>query len=421
MTISENKFYGLGIAPGILAILKNLEFTQPTSIQEKSIPPAILGKDLIGIAETGTGKTLAFGIPMIQHVTQKKDRVGLVVLPTRELAMQVEEALKKIGQTLGIKTALLIGGPQMGRQITSLRNRPNIIIGTPGRIIDHLNRLTLTLTNVDILVLDEADRMLDMGFAPQLKKILHAVSVKRQTLLFSATMPNEIISIARTFMKLPLQIEIAPPGTSAHNVTHEVFMVGRAHKGVLLQTILKEYRGSVLVFTHTKYIAKRVASEVRHAGHSAVEMHSNRSQNQRREALSGFRSGKYRVLVATDIAARGIDVQGIELVVNYDLPEQAENYVHRIGRTGRAGEVGHAISFATLDQHGDLRAIERLIKKTLPIAKLPSSLPPPVYEQPEKRVSRRAPQKSSYRGRGKNAPHARHGSHRPHRNGFRKR
>src|SRR3989344_2889590 len=276
MNSEQSGFYGLGIAPGILAVLERLKFVMPTPIQEKSIPPALLGKDLIRIAQTGTGKTLAFGIPMIQHVTQNKERRGLVVLPTRELAVQVEEGLKTIGHSLGIKTILLIGGAPMGRQISGIRSIPNIIIGTPGRIIDHLQQRTLSLTNVSMLVLDEADRMLDMGFAPQLKKILQGVPKERQTLLFSATMPEEIVSMARAFMKLPLQIEIAPSGTAAHNVTHEGFMVGRTHKSMLLQKLLNEYRGSVLVFSRTKYAAKRIAADVRRAGHSSVEIQSNR-------------------------------------------------------------------------------------------------------------------------------------------------
>lgn len=263
----------------------------------------------------------------------------------------------------------------MGRQVAEIRRRPEIIIGTPGRINDHLEQKTLTLSGVRILVLDEADRMLDMGFAPQLKKILNHVPSERQTVLFSATMPPEIMKMARVFMKLPVQIEIAPPGTAATNVSHEVFVLGRNQKTALLQKLLTDYRGSVLVFTRTKFAAKKVARDVRGFGHTANELHSNRSLGQRKEALEGFRSGRYRVLVATDIAARGIDVTGIELVINYDLPDQAEDYVHRIGRTGRAGSTGHAISFATPDQRHDLQTIERLLKKSIPLAKLPDSLP----------------------------------------------
>ena len=229
--------------------------------------------------------------------------------------------------------------------------------------------------------------MLDMGFAPQLKRILVTVPAERQTLLFSATMPGTIMQMAKAFMKLPVHIEIAPQGTAAEHVTQEVFMVAREQKAGLLQKVLTDYRGSVLIFTRTKFGAKKVARDVRNAGHTADEIHSNRSLNQRKAALAGFKNGSYRVLVATDIAARGIDVTGIELVLNYDLPDQAEDYIHRIGRTGRAGASGHAISFATPDQRGDLRTIERLLRKALPMAKLPDSIPfvksPPIHEPME--------------------------------------
>ena len=393
MTDNKQEFQGLGIAPGILAVLGKFNFTVPTPIQEQSIPLAAQGKDLIGIAQTGTGKTLAFGIPMIQHILQKKDGLGLVVLPTRELAIQVQEALQKIGHSLGIKTTLLIGGAPMGRQVSEIRRRPDIVIGTPGRIIDHLDRRFLKLDNVSILVLDEADRMLDMGFAPQLKRILQSVSAKRQTLLFSATMPPEIGALARAFMKLPLQIEIAPPGTAPNNVTQEVFIVRKDQRSILLKKLLADYLGSILVFTRTKYGATRLARDVRDAGHTSAELHSNRSPSQRKDALSGFKTGKYRILVATDIAARGIDVIGIEVVINYDLPEQAEDYVHRIGRTGRAGANGHAISFAMPDQYDDLHAIERLFRKTLPVSKLPDSMPNQTFQIASRQGDRR-PQRS---------------------------
>jgi ATP-dependent RNA helicase RhlE len=382
--VKPSGFFGLGIAPNILNVLEKNGFTTPTPIQAKAIPVAVTGQDVMGIAQTGTGKTLAFGIPMIQRIAQGKGP-ALVVLPTRELALQVNESLQKIGQTLGIRTATLIGGAPMNKQVGEIRRGPHIVIGTPGRIIDHLEQRTLVLGSVKMLVLDEADRMLDMGFAPQLKKILATVPTERQTLLFSATMPVEIMQMARAFMKLPVHIEIAPQGTAAEKVTQEVFVLSREQKPGLLQKILNDYRGSVLVFTRTKFGAKKVARDIRAAGHTADEIHSNRSLNQRKAALLGFRNGSYRILVATDIAARGIDVTGIELVVNYDLPDQAEDYIHRIGRTGRAGAAGHAISFATHDQRGDLRTIERLLRKALPLAKLPDSIPivkSPVIHEP---------------------------------------
>ena len=371
----------MGIAPRLLQILENLKFTVPTPIQEKTIPVAVEGKDIIGVAQTGTGKTLAFGIPMIQRIGQSQERGparpagGLVILPTRELAFQVEETLHTLGRSLGLRTALLIGGASMFAQKQSIARHPHIIIGTPGRINDHLEQRTLSLDAVSILVLDEADRMLDMGFLPQIKKVLRSVGKNRQTMLFSATLPSEIMRVAGEYMKLPIRVEIAPPGTMADRITQEIFIVQKNAKNRLLDKVLQEYSGSTLIFTRTKFTAKRVAVAVRVMGHASAEIHSNRSLGQRREALDGFKSGKYRVLVATDIAARGIDVVGIELVLNYDIPEHSEDYVHRIGRTARAGSAGHAISFAMPDQQREIRQIERLIRKSLPISKLPE-LPP---------------------------------------------
>ncbi|MBI5531050.1 MAG: DEAD/DEAH box helicase [Candidatus Doudnabacteria bacterium] len=367
-------FSELGIAPKILSILEKLQFQTPTPIQFQSIPHALEGKDIMGIAQTGTGKTLAFGIPMLQRLVTQKGR-GLIILPTRELAVQVEESLHKLGSPLGLKTAVLIGGENINRQVQQLRKSPHIIIATPGRLIDHLQQHTVRLDAVNILVLDEADRMLDMGFAPQIKKILQTVPAVRQTMLFSATMPAEIINIANSYMKLPVRVEVVPQGTAATNVSQELFFVQKDFKLPLLESLLKEYSGTALVFCRTKFGAKKVARVVSGMGYTSAEIHSNRSLNQRLEALNGFKSGKYRVLVATDIAARGIDVTGIELVINFDLPEQAADYVHRIGRTGRAQMTGHAVSFATPDQKHDVRAIERLIKKQLPVSELPKLEP----------------------------------------------
>ncbi len=377
MTTPKNNsatFFGLGIAPQILDILTSLKFSAPTAIQHQSIPIAIQGKDLVGIAQTGTGKTLAFGIPMIQLLLNSQKK-GLILLPTRELALQVDNELRKIGRTLGIRTAVLIGGLSLGPQIEAIRRGPHIIIATPGRLNDHLNQKNLFLTKVGILILDEADRMLDMGFLPQIKKILQHVPKERQTMLFSATLSPEIMTIASANMKLPVRIEIAPSGSTVARVTQEIFIVPRDAKLRLLEKTLEQYTGSALIFSRTKYGAKRIAHAVRGMGHTAAEIHSNRSLSQRNDALYGFKTGKYRVLVATDIMARGIDVVGIELVLNYDLPAQSEDYVHRIGRTARAGKEGHAISFVTPDQKNEVRAIERLIRKDLPVSPLPQ-LPP---------------------------------------------
>jgi ATP-dependent RNA helicase RhlE len=371
-TFSEGSatFDGLSIAPRLLQILDTLKFTVPTPIQHKSIPVAIEGKDIIGIAQTGTGKTLAFGIPMIQRLAQKKG-MGLVLLPTRELAIQVNETFQKLGRTIGLRTALLIGGASIGAQRQTLRANPHIIISTPGRLIDILHQRFLTLKNVKILVLDEADRMLDIGFAPQINEILALLPRDRQTMLFSATIPREIVELAARHMQLPVRVEMAPSGTVPEKVEQELIVVRKDEKVRLLEKLLGDYHGSVLVFSRTKFGAKRITRDVREMGHRVAEIHSNRSLAQRREALDGFKSGKYRILIATDIAARGIDVKGIELVVNFDLPQSANDYIHRIGRTGRAGHVGRAISFATPDQRDDVFAIERLLRATLPKTKVP--------------------------------------------------
>jgi ATP-dependent RNA helicase RhlE len=367
----EITFGGLGIAPKLLDVLLRLEFKTPTSIQHKAIPPAIEGKDIIGIAQTGTGKTMAFGIPLVQQLLKAGKGRGLIILPTRELALQINESIQKIGKGFGIKTAVLIGGSPIRHQIQDLRYNPDVVIGTPGRIIDHIEQKTLRLNDVIILVLDEADRMFDMGFAPQINKILQVVPKNRQTMLFSATMPDGIVRIASTHMKLPVRVEIAKTGTTAANVEHELFIVKRDQKAPLLIKILEEYKGSILIFLRIKFGAKKICDALRNIGISAAEIHSNRSLGQRKEALEGFKLGKYRVLVATDIASRGIDVKGIELVINFDLPENPEDYVHRIGRTGRAGMNGKAISFVLPDQGSKVREIEKLTRLYLPISKLP--------------------------------------------------
>jgi ATP-dependent RNA helicase RhlE len=366
----QNSFSRLGVAPQLLAILERLAFHAPTPIQEQAIPVAVEGKDLVGIAQTGTGKTLAFGIPMIQRLARTKGQ-GLVLLPTRELALQVDEMLKKIGSGLGLRSAVLTGGASLSPQIQALSRNPHIVVATPGRLIDHLNQKNISLQGVSIVVFDEADRMFDMGFAPQIKKILHALPEDRQTMLFSATIPPEIMAIAATHMKLPVRIEIAPSGTFAERVNQEIFILQKEEKIRLLQKLLETYQGSTLIFTKTKYGARRLARQIRLWGISAAEIHSNRSLNQRKEALGGFKLGTYRVLVGTDVASRGIDVVGIRLVINYDLPSSSDDYVHRIGRTARAGADGHAITFAMPNEKREIYAIERLIRRPLSISKLP--------------------------------------------------
>ena len=371
MTTTQNSFYGLGIAPGLLEVVDSLRFTVPTPIQHKTIPTAIEGKDVIGVAQTGTGKTLAFGIPMIQRLAAQRHGRGLILAPTRELAIQINEALVQLAHAFHIKTAVIIGGESIYAQVKRLRMSPQIIIATPGRLNDLINQRLARVNDVCILVLDEADRMLDMGFLPQIERVIKLIPKNRQTMLFSATIPASIIKIAATHMRLPVRTEIAPSGTAAELISQEMFIVRKEMKGKLLGELLKQYTGPVLLFVRTRRAARRAAQLLRTMNHAVAEIHANRSQAQRKEALRGFKSGQYRILVATDIAARGIDVTGIELVLNYDLPDDPENYVHRIGRTGRAGQEGHAITLATLDQGREVRRIERMIRTTIPLSEQP--------------------------------------------------
>ncbi len=370
MEHSGYSFHGLGIAPKIIEILESLKFKHATPIQHQAIPLAMEGKDVMGIAQTGTGKTMAFAIPTIQRLAQGKGR-ALVIVPTRELALQVEESFCKIGRPFGIKTAVLIGGDPVRNQLKALALHPRVLIATPGRLIDLMEQRKVHLSDICVLILDEADRMFDMGFSDQIEMILRSVPKERQTMLFSATMPSTIIAVARSHMRLPVSVEIARSGATPEQVTHELFIIQNDMKRVLLGKLLAQFRGSVLLFCRTKMGARKISSALRQQGHRAAEIHSDRSLPQRREALEGFKRGKYRVLVATDIASRGIDVKGIEIVINYDLPDDVENYVHRIGRTGRAGCPGHAISFATSDQKEDVASIERLIMAVLPISSHP--------------------------------------------------
>ena len=380
-TNTASTFFGLGIAPKVLELLERMKFKTPTPIQHKAIPLAVEGKDIMGIAQTGTGKTLAFAIPMVQRLAQGAHN-GLVIVPTRELAIQVDETVNKVAQPFGLKTVVLIGGASMEDQIRSIKRGARIIIATPGRLIDHVQRGTVRLNSTNILVLDEADRMFDMGFAPQIEQIMQEVPKDRQTMLFSATMPRDIMSMAARHMKLPINVEVAPQGTAAERVSQEMFVVRREMKNVLLGKLLAQYRGSVLLFSRTKHGARKLTRDIKEMGHSAAEIHSDRTLAQRKASLEGFKVGRYRVLVATDIAARGIDVKGIELVINFDLPDDAENYIHRIGRTGRAGMEGRAISIATPDQADQVQAIERIMRSEIKLLQHPDVETQTLYRAP---------------------------------------
>ncbi len=377
---NTGRFDDLGIAKNFLAILSQKGFKIPTPIQHQVIPLALEGKDIVGIAQTGTGKTLAFGIPMIQRIAKFKGQ-GLVLVPTRELALQVDESLRQIGGPLKMTTAVVIGGVSQHPQVRALQRNPNIVIATPGRLMDLIGQKAYSLKDVNIITLDEGDRMLDMGFLPDIKKILQMIKADRQMMLFSATMPKIISTLATQFMKLPLRIEVAPQGTSVENTEQELFIVRKNDKMRLLDAILDQYKNDkVLIFSRTKHGAKRIARDINNMGHTTTEIHGNRSQAQRVAALDGFTKGRFRIMVATDIAARGIDVKDINIVINFDLPDGLEDYVHRIGRTGRAGKSGKAISFVMPPEKADIRKIESLIRKNLPISVLPKL--PPEREKP---------------------------------------
>lgn len=397
-------FSALGIPPNLLQKIERFGFDTPTPIQARAIPEGLFGKDLIGIAQTGTGKTLAFGIPMIARL--RHIETGLVLAPTRELALQIQETYR----TLGVKTALLIGGAPMGKQISELRGRPAVIIATPGRFKDHMDRGTVMMQAITVVVLDEADRMLDMGFAPVIRQILDLTPKTRQTMLFSATMPREIEDIAQRYLRNPLRIEITRPGMTADNIEQELVVVNKEDKPELLKHVLSQHAGTVLVFTRTRHGARKLARTSRMFGHSTAELHSDRTLAQRTAALKGFKSGEFRVLIATDIAARGIDVKEIALVLNYDVPENPEDYVHRIGRTARAGASGKAITFASPDQHRDVRDIEKLMKIEMPISKDSRLALPPSRSNGTPKPSRgrtSAPRSRFARGRRPDAARAR--------------
>ncbi|MBN8689393.1 MAG: DEAD/DEAH box helicase [Armatimonadetes bacterium] len=363
-TIDTKNFHALGVSKRLCELLKRNNIVTPTPIQEESIPIGIEGHDLIGLAQTGTGKTLAFGLPLASNLNPGE--VALVLAPTRELAHQIEETLR----SLHLICVLLIGGAPMPGQIHKLRRPHQVIIATPGRLEDHLSQRTMKLDRVKIVVLDEADRMLDMGFAPSIQRILAACPKDRQTMLFSATMPNEIVSLADSYLNNPHRVEVAQAGTASELVSQSAVFLQHHDKLDMLTDILSETRGPVLVFARTRFGAQKLNKHLNICGFKSAEIHSDRSLNQRREALAGFKRGYYQILVATDIAARGIDVKEIELVLNFDMPDNPDDYVHRIGRTGRAGAEGHSILFVIPDQMRTLREIEKLIRQGIPVSPL---------------------------------------------------
>jgi len=356
-------FSSFGFHPSIMAGVEAAGYLTPTPIQAQAIPPVLRGRDVMGLAQTGTGKTAAFALPILQRLlTGPKRQVrALIVAPTRELAEQIHTAFGDYGRRTGLHSIAIYGGVGMSPQIEKLRQGVEIVVACPGRLLDHVGQRTINLSAVEVLVLDEADRMFDMGFLPDIRKIIKVVPVKRQTLLFSATMPDDIRLLAQQVLQQPITVQVqhtAPLDT----VSHALYPVDQHLKTELLLALLQQTApGSVLIFTRTKHRAKRLGQRLEKAGYRASSIQGNLSQNRRQAALDGFRDGTYQVLVATDIAARGIDVTGISHVINYDMPDTADAYTHRIGRTGRAAMTGDAFTFLTRDDEEMVRAIERVL------------------------------------------------------------
>jgi ATP-dependent RNA helicase RhlE len=369
-------FRDFGLAEPIVRAIAEEGYTSPTPIQAQAIPVVMGGRDLVGIAQTGTGKTASFALPILHHLSNNRRRAApkscrvLVLSPTRELSSQILESFRSYGRHLGISSDLVIGGVGQGRQVKALAPGLDVLVATPGRLMDLARCGALRLDAVEVFVLDEADRMLDMGFIRDIRTIIAKLPVKRQTLLFSATMPADIAALAEQMLKAPATVAVTPVATTVEKVEQRVIYAEKAAKPSLLSQVLKtDAVERALVFTRTKHGADRVVRSLGQSGISAKAIHGNKSQNERERVLSAFRDGHVRTLVATDIAARGIDVTGITHVINYDLPNIAESYVHRIGRTGRAGAAGVAVSFCDGGEEAPfLRGIEKLIRMSIPVS-----------------------------------------------------
>ncbi|MEA2464244.1 MAG: ATP-dependent helicase RhlE [Acidobacteriota bacterium] len=364
-------FSSLGLGPKLLQSITDVGYTTPTPIQTAAVPHVLAGRDLIGIAQTGTGKTAAFVLPILERLSQtqqpSRNPRALIVAPTRELAAQIEENVQLLGRALRVRCTTVFGGVGEAPQIKALRQGIDVLVATPGRLIDLMGSRHVSLADVQVAVLDEADRMLDMGFLPQIRRIVNALPKQRQTLLFSATLSKDIEKVTAEFLRNPETVEIGRRANPATSVTQFIYPVPKSRKVDMLVHLLKDQAlDSVLVFSRTKHGADKIARKLTQAGISTVALHSNRSQGQRTTALESFKNGRARVLVATDIASRGIDVDGISHVINFDFPMHPEDYVHRIGRTGRAEAVGDAISFVTPEDEPYVRDLEKLTKKAVP-------------------------------------------------------
>jgi ATP-dependent RNA helicase RhlE len=366
-------FSTLGLTDRLVQGVRAAGFTTPTDIQSRAIPPALLGKDLIGLAHTGTGKTAAFMLPMLQRLSERKNGHqravrGLVLTPTRELAKQIEDSTLQLGGNHSLSTLSVYGGVSMENQLKRLRRGVDIVIATPGRLLDHISQRTIDLSHVEILVLDEADRMFDMGFIEDVRKIVNRTPNTRQTMLFSATMPESIRQLTASIQREPEMIQVGTASRPATSITQAFYTVPQEHKlELLMHVIEREKMDSVLVFSRTKHGAEKITKRLSRREFTATSIHSNRSQAQRQQALAGFKQGRFRILVATDIAARGIDVEGITHVINYDTPMAPEDYIHRIGRTGRAALTGDAITFVSPAERKYAHRIEQLLGKRLEV------------------------------------------------------
>jgi ATP-dependent RNA helicase RhlE len=392
-------FSSLGLETGLLESVRAFGYQRPTPIQGQAIPLVLAGRDVIGCAQTGTGKTAAFIMPSLQRLGRTRGLRCLVVTPTRELAGQIEQVARGCARHTGHRVAAVYGGVGYGPQVAKLRRGVDLLVATPGRLLDLQQRGEVDLSRVEILVLDEADRMLDMGFWPDVKRIMALLPPKRQTLLFSATLSGDVMRMADTTLNDPVRVEVTPSATPVEAISQSVYPVSSQQKNDLLVRLLDEHKlDRVLVFTRTKHRADRVCRHLERSSIRGAAIHSNRSQAQRQRALDGFKQGQYRVLVATDIVARGIDVDRISHVINYDLPTTAQDYVHRIGRTARAGASGTAISFLAAEEINELRDIEHLIGTTLPCEDLAGF----AYDQritPDPARSAKRPVRTVYRGR----------------------
>ena len=362
---TDKNFNELGLSDAIVGVISAIGFQNPTPIQAAVIPTALEGRDLIGLAQTGSGKTAAFALPIAERLTHGRGVRGLILSPTREIALQTKAFLDLFGAEHNLATACLIGGVRMRPQTDALKNQPDVIVATPGRLLDHVRQRHVKLDAIEQLVLDEADHMLDLGFLPQMREVLRLLPRNRQTMMFSATMPDSIEMIAREFMRDPVVVDIAPKG-AATGITHRLYLVRPDDKRNALMALLNEELGSTLVFARRKVDAEWLYHVLERKGHPVSRIHSDRSQGKRVQALEGFRAGSHRILVATDIAGRGIDVPGIEHVINFDIPEEVEDYVHRAGRTARGAAQGIVSTIATWQDLPMVRKIEETLGEKIP-------------------------------------------------------